>query len=60
MKKKLLIAIIVFFCALNNMFSQETFKVMFYNLLNYPLQDETKIQHLDVILNDYKPDLFMV
>ena len=60
MKKKLLIAVIVFLCVLNNMFSQETFKIMFYNLLNYPLQDETKIQDLDVILNDYKPDLFMV
>ena len=60
MKKKLLIAIIVFFFALNNMFSQETFKVMFYNLLNYPLQDTNKLQVLELILDDYKPDLFMV
>ena len=41
--------------------SQETFKVMFYNLLNFPLQEPaSRIQHLDFILNDYLPDLFMV
>lgn len=40
---------------------QETFKTMFYNLLNYPLQEPaSRIQHLDYILNDYQPDLFMV
>ena len=34
---------------------------MFYNVLNYPLQlPANRIQHLDVILNDYQPDLFMV
>jgi exonuclease III len=42
-------------------FSQETFKVMFYNLLNFPLQEPpSRIQHLDFILNDYQPDIFMV
>ena len=41
--------------------SQETFKLMFYNLLNYPLQEPaSRIQYLDYILNDYQPDLFMV
>lgn len=60
MKKKLLIAIIVFVSALNNVPSQETFKLMFYNLLNYPIQDASKLQYLELILDDYKPDLFMV
>jgi len=42
-------------------FSQETFKTMFYNVLNFPLQEPAnRIQHLDVILNDYLPDLFMI
>ena len=44
-----------------SVFSQETFKTMFYNVLNYPLQaPANRIQHLDVILNDYQPDLFMI
>jgi len=59
MKKKLLIAVIVFSYVLN-ISSQETFKLMFYNLLNFPDQDTTKILDLEVILEDYKPDLFMV
>ena len=35
---------------------------MFYNVLNYPLQEEpdTRLQDLDIILNDYLPDLFMI
>lgn len=35
---------------------------MFYNVLNYPLQEEpdTRLQDLDIILNDYRPDLFMI
>lgn len=60
MKKNLLITLIVFSCAFINVSSQETFKVMFYNLLNFPLQDATKIQNLEIILEDYSPDLFMV
>ncbi len=60
MKKKLLIVLIVFSCALNKVTSQETFKLMFYNLLNFPDQDATKILDLEVILEDYNPDLFMV
>lgn len=60
MKKKLLVILIVCFCAINNVVSQETFKVMFYNLLNFPDQSSSKIQNLEIILEDYKPDLFMV
>ncbi|RLD28264.1 MAG: hypothetical protein DRI75_07215 [Bacteroidetes bacterium] len=60
MKKKLLITLLVFACALNEAASQETFKIMFYNLLNFPDQSSSKIQDLEVILEDYNPDLFMV
>ncbi|PWI29062.1 hypothetical protein DI383_12975 [Flavobacteriaceae bacterium LYZ1037] len=35
---------------------------MFYNLLNFPLESNVpnRIQHLDVILNNYQPDIFAV
>ena len=35
---------------------------MFYNVLNFPLEDAVpnRIQYLDLILDDYRPDLFMV
>ncbi len=56
---KSIFILLCLFCL--NSFSQETFKVMFYNLLNFPLQEPaSRIQHLDFILNDYQPDLFMV
>ncbi|WP_452220416.1 T9SS type A sorting domain-containing protein [Lacinutrix salivirga] len=43
-------------------FSQETFKAMFYNLLNYPLQEPaaTRLGYLEYVLGTYQPDLFMV
>lgn len=42
--------------------AQENFKLMFYNLLNFPLEDAVpnRLQYLELILNDYQPDLFMV
>lgn len=42
--------------------AQVNLKVMFYNLLNFPLEDAVanRIQYLDIILADYQPDLFMV
>lgn len=45
-----------------NVSAQETFKVMFYNLLNYPLEDAVpgREQDLAFILADYQPDLFLV
>ena len=45
-----------------NIYSQETFKTMFYNLLNFPLQEPAngRLANLEYILNDYQPDLFMV
>ncbi len=59
-KKQVLVVVLI---VLNSLFgfSQETFKAMFYNVLNFPLQQPaSRIQHLDVILNDYLPDLFMI
>lgn len=42
-------------------YSQTVFKTMFYNVLNYPLQEPTsRIQDLAIILDDYRPDLFMI
>lgn len=61
MKKKILIALISIF-SFKGVLAQDTFKTMFYNLLNFPLQTipENRIDHLSIILNDYQPDLFMV
>ena len=62
MKKNTLIAFIVLIFGCSGLFSQENFKVMFYNLLNFPLQEPatTRLQNLEVILSDYQPDIFMV
>ncbi|MGB6268353.1 MAG: T9SS type A sorting domain-containing protein [Olleya sp.] len=42
--------------------AQDTFKTMFYNLLNFPLQEPAsqRLNELEIILSDYQPDLFMV
>ncbi|MBR9915181.1 MAG: hypothetical protein GYB32_10220 [Algicola sp.] len=43
-------------------FAQDHVKLMFYNLLNFPLENAVpnRLQDLELILNDYRPDLFMV
>lgn len=42
-------------------FAQETFKLMFYNVLNFPMQGpNNRLENLEVILQDYQPDLFMI
>ena len=48
--------------AFHGLHAQENFKLMFYNLLNFPLEDAVpnRLQYLELILNDYRPDLFMV
>lgn len=44
-----------------NTTAQDTFKAMFYNLLDFPSQEPaTRIDNLNYILNSYQPDLFMV
>lgn len=62
MKKKLLVFVMTILLAHFNVSAQETFKVMFYNLLNYPLEDAVpgREQDLAFILADYQPDLFLV
>ncbi len=60
MVKKYKIALLLV-CTCFSVFSQETFKTMFYNVLNFPIQiPASRIQQLDIILNDYQPDLFMI
>jgi len=41
--------------------SQGNYKLMFYNVLNYPIQEPAnRIQYLQTILDDYRPDIFMI
>ena len=42
--------------------AQENLKLMFYNLLNYPTEDAVpnRLDKLQIILDDTRPDLFMV
>lgn len=59
MTKNALIAFTLFFFSLS-FHAQENFKVMFYNVLNYPLQQPaSRIQYFETIVEDYVPDLFM-
>ncbi|SHH52620.1 T9SS type A sorting domain-containing protein [Winogradskyella jejuensis] len=61
MKKKIIgfgIVLLFGFCG----YAQETFKVMFYNLLNYPLENTlpNREDNLEFILGSYQPDLLLV
>jgi len=62
MKKKILSLLTVLLLFNFEGFGQETFKVMFYNLLNYPMNDAVanREDDLEFILSDYQPDLFLV
>ncbi|WP_370392124.1 hypothetical protein [uncultured Winogradskyella sp.] len=62
MKKKWIGYVIVGLLSITLGSAQESFKVMFYNLLNYPLEDAVpnREENLAFILSDYQPDLFMV
>ncbi len=62
MKKKILGFLTLGLCAILNVSAQETVKVMFYNLLNYPLETAVANREADLefILSDYQPDLFLV
>lgn len=61
MKKNLFI-LLISFLSINAVSAQDTFKAMFYNLLNFPLQDipANRINHLKEILLEAQPDIFMV
>ena len=44
----------------NFSFSQDTIKVMWYNILNYPEINSARINYLQTILQHVKPDIFVV
>ncbi|RAJ11855.1 T9SS type A sorting domain-containing protein [Olleya aquimaris] len=60
MKKTVLYLVILL--NFSGVLAQDTFKTMFYNLLNFPLQEpaNARLNELEIILTDYQPDLFMV
>lgn len=62
MKKKLFSFYIIILLSTLSVSAQETLKVMFYNLLNYPLETAVpnREQDLEFILTHYQPDLFLV
>jgi hypothetical protein len=61
MHKRVIITFVIACVFTNTLISQENIKLMFYNVLNYPLQEPaSRIQDLAVIINDYRPDVFMI
>jgi hypothetical protein len=61
MKGKVCITLLFSVVLVSSVFAQETFKAMFYNLLNYPQQQPaSRIDNLETIIDDYQPDLFMI
>tara|TARA_R110002111_G_scaffold2636_1_gene17418 strand:- start:15529 stop:16803 length:1275 start_codon:yes stop_codon:yes gene_type:complete len=62
MKKSIFGFFLIGILSTSNVSAQETFKVMFYNLLNYPLEDAVpnREDDLELTLSDYQPDLFLV
>jgi len=61
MNKRVVITLITVCLFANSLYSQENIKMMFYNVLNYPLQaPASRIQDLGVIIDDYRPDVFMI
>jgi hypothetical protein len=61
MYKKIVITLVIVSVFVNTLSSQENIKLMFYNVLNYPMQEPaSRIQDLAVIINDYRPDIFMI
>ena len=60
-KKELFTLLCLCLIGWHSCFGQETFKVMFYNVLNFPDQaPASRIDNLENIMTDYQPDLFMV
>lgn len=52
MKKSLFSFCILCLCSVLNVSAQETFKVRFYNLLNYPLEDAVPNREQEPIINN--------
>lgn len=49
-----------FFLSASHLFAQDTIKVMWYNILNYPDINSARIAYLQTILQYEKPDIFVV
>lgn len=62
MKKKWSFLMLLGVLNITGICSQSSFNVMFYNVLNFPLENAVpnRLSHLEVILDDYQPDIFMV
>jgi hypothetical protein len=62
MIKKLFLFVFTSVISISSVFGQTDFKLMFYNVLNFPLEDAVpnRIDDLEFILEDYRPDIFMV
>ncbi len=58
---KYAIKIVILISCLWQVNGQASFKTMFYNVLNYPLQTPAdRVDNLELIIGDYQPDVFMV
>jgi hypothetical protein len=62
MIKKLFLFVFAYSIFIPSLFGQTDFKLMFYNVLNFPLEDAVpnRLESLELILDDYRPDIFMV
>jgi hypothetical protein len=62
MIKKLILCVTACVFFIPSLFGQTDFKLMFYNVLNFPLEDAVpnRLTSLELILDDYRPDIFMV
>lgn len=62
MIKKFILFVFAFTISNLSLFGQTDFKLMFYNVLNFPLEDAVpnRINDLEFILDGYRPDIFMV
>ena len=55
-----LVLLILFHSIFLSAFSQDTIKVTYYNLLNFPSSQQDRIDTLIKILDFIKPDIFVV
>lgn len=62
MIKKFLLLVASCALSITSLFGQTDFKLMFYNVLNFPLEGtiSNRLTSLELILGDYRPDIFMV
>lgn len=62
MIKKLYVWAFACVCVIQSLNAQENFKLMFYNVLNYPSENSVpnRLDGLQLVLDDYRPDIFMI